>query len=193
MAVLPPAGAAGLGHRSGAVAGRDGDAADRTGGRPEQSEAVFFLAYLDEDATPRILQSAKIESILSASVHGADDRSVKHANAIPTLGVVPDQTDSVAFAATLDSPEHASAGEDQNIDPNSLPKTEAQALAYHRSERAKIRWRFGLSMVLLGVFLLIFCIFLPPDSRRVMFVIFSFVLLGLGLWDMDYGNKGIPR
>lgn len=51
------------------------------------------------------------------------------------------------------------------------------------------RWRFSVSMVLLGIFLLIFCMFLPADSRRVMFIIFSVVLLIVGLWGMDKANK----
>lgn len=51
------------------------------------------------------------------------------------------------------------------------------------------QWRFSISMVLLGIFLLIFCMFLPADSRRIMFIIFSITLLIVGLWGMDKANK----
>lgn len=55
------------------------------------------------------------------------------------------------------------------------------------------RWRFGLSMALLGIFLLFFCIFLPADNRRGIFISFSVILFIFGLWDMDASNKGDSR
>lgn len=56
----------------------------------------------------------------------------------------------------------------------------------------KKRWQFGLSMVLLGGFLLVFSNFLPQESRS-MFISFSIILFIAGLWDMDRANQGFSR
>lgn len=56
----------------------------------------------------------------------------------------------------------------------------------------KKRWQFGLSMVLLGGFLLMFCNFLPQDSRT-MFISYSVIVFIVGLWDMNRANQGFSR
>lgn len=104
---------------------------NQKGGRPEHSESIYFLAYMDQPAmtTPRF-QSREI----AASVEQDD------------LGCW-----------------------------------------------VQRRWRFGVSMGLLGLFLLGLCTYLPADGNRPLFVVFSVILAVVGLWDMDGANKGFPR
>jgi len=51
------------------------------------------------------------------------------------------------------------------------------------------QWRFGIALLLLGIFFLGFCFFLPNDARRWMFVAMACLVVLVGVWFADRANK----
>lgn len=51
------------------------------------------------------------------------------------------------------------------------------------------RLRFGLGLVLTGIFLLVFCTFLPADGRRGWFVAAACIVFLVGIWHVDRPAK----
>lgn len=177
--------------------------ADRKGGRPEQSEAIYFLAYADEQRVPQAGPSTVVTNI-NMGEGTASASSNESGSCSPTALTATAESDGIAGGTPPLSgletplfptgPESLENGREvNNIPGQSRSAVDAHCAATAWSERASARWRFGVSMVLLGVFLLAFCNLLPQDAHRPMFVSFSLALFTLGLWDMDRGNKGVPR
>jgi len=55
------------------------------------------------------------------------------------------------------------------------------------------QWRFGASLLFVGVFDLLFCIFLPSDGRRGWFVAAGCLVFFVGVWFVDRANKKLRR
>ena len=47
------------------------------------------------------------------------------------------------------------------------------------------RIRFGFGTMAVGIFLLILCVFLPPDARRGWFIAAAFLTFFVGVWHVD--------
>lgn len=157
---------------------------DRKGGRPESSEAVYFLAYIADD---RCLDADTVESSAKSPAANVNEKLRTECfadDASRSIAVAGSERNSAAspVSGVPDESVGATLLRNDNSNSGSSPKFSAT-----------IRWRFGLSMVLLGIFTLALCGFLPSDSRRLLFVGCSTILLVVGLWDMDRGNKGVPR
>lgn len=150
---------------------------NRKGGFPGQSESVFFLAFLDHEAS--------VGSLPEPQPHAAE----------PTLEDQAAEGGQFASGSSdrqRDVPQHQSSGFwrkmiSRFVRRNVFSESGTIEAALQR------RWRFGVSVVLVGTFLLSFCTYLPPDPRQGMFVAYSVILFILGLWDMDRANKGIAR
>lgn len=126
------------------------------GGRPEQSEAVYFLAFVDPQATLTSLPGAKIKAA-----------NLKQLESSGLWG-------KLIFRYM---------GKSVRNEPRSIKGDVA----------VQRRWQFGIATALFGIFLLIFCIFLPVDLRRGMLVGYAVILFIVGAWDMDEANKGNAR
>jgi hypothetical protein len=123
--------------------------AEKTGGYPDESEALIYLSF---------------------------DKSinVKRRNARSTTDITDNQ----------DEPASRSDG----FNASDASQEDRNQLQAHYANAGIRRWRFGESLALLGMFLLIFCEHLP-DTHRAMFVGFAIVLFSLGIWCMDRGNN----
>lgn len=51
------------------------------------------------------------------------------------------------------------------------------------------QWRFGAGLILLGIFLLQFCFFLPNDDRRWPFFGMGWLVVLVGAWFVDRAKK----
>ena len=51
------------------------------------------------------------------------------------------------------------------------------------------RIRFGFGTVAVGIFLLIFCTFLPPDTRRIWFIAAACLTFIVGAWHVEVPAK----
>lgn len=169
--------------------------ANPKGGFPDQSEAMFFLAYFDpaEDAEaiflaaeqcgPRFLNDSQEERLGHQSLSSIEQSSPNASGDAQKCGSIGKSGASVTGKSpeSFGSARHATCSDVQQD--------------YRGEDAGKVRkrWQFGLSMVLLGFFLLVLCSYFPDDSRRYMFLAFSVIVFVAGIWDMDRGNKGISR
>ena len=146
--------------------------ADRKGGYPDQSEAILYIAYVE-----------KIGAIADSSA--AIESPSQQIDAKKSLAVSEELTvcNSDDAQKTADI---AAAQRHKPLSDNHTPHSK-------NDEKANSRWRFGLSMLLMGTFLAVVAEKMIPESHRSMFIGFSVVLAILGLWDMDRANKGISR
>lgn len=55
------------------------------------------------------------------------------------------------------------------------------------------RWRYGLSIMLFSIFLLLLCFFFPADANRWLFVVASIVYFVIGIFDIDGAQRGKIR
>ena len=51
------------------------------------------------------------------------------------------------------------------------------------------RYRFGISLLMLAVFLMLLVVVLPNDDRRLYFVGFAFVMVIVAAWQIDLAKK----
>lgn len=130
--------------------------ADRKGGYHAEAEAVFFL-YFDKHCS----------DIGSPAVHAAAKQDAK---------LDPD----------ADRRTREMTGEKSRKTTSQLRSWILAFLGKNRHITPRGRWRFGVSMTLLSIFLLTFCLLLPSDSRRYIFVASSISILIVGLMQMSY-------
>lgn len=51
------------------------------------------------------------------------------------------------------------------------------------------RYRFGVSLLLLAVFLMLLVVILPSDDRRMYFAGFAFVMVAVAAWQIDLAKE----
>lgn len=51
------------------------------------------------------------------------------------------------------------------------------------------RYRFGVSLLLLAVFLMLLVVILPADDRRLYFAGFAFVMVAVAAWQIDLAKE----
>lgn len=144
--------------------------ADRRGGYPDQSEAIVFLTFL--------------EGPVRQSSFGGSQKTLSSSEQQSNTGEA-----ALAQAELKELDVYAGAA---SLVEQSTPNATNEFLS-PGNDKIGSRWRFGLSMVLLGMFLLAFSVYLLPEEDRSIFSIFSIVLFVAGLWDMDRANRGFER
>lgn len=145
---------------------------DRKGGYPDQSEAILYVAYVEKIGTTAD-GSAAIES--------------------PSQQIDAKKSLAVSEELTVCNSDDAQKTADIAAAQTHKPLSDNHTPHSKNDEKANSRWRFGLSMLLMGTFLAVVAEKMIPESHRSMFIGFSVVLAILGLWDMDRANKGISR
>ena len=51
------------------------------------------------------------------------------------------------------------------------------------------RYRFGVSLLLLAVFVMLLVVLLPADDRRIYFAAFAFVMVAVAAWQIDLAKE----
>lgn len=151
---------------------------DPKGGHPSRSEARIFLSFDDENLSNIDLGFIKDQELT--------DKSASQNN------IPPARTDEIQTPANDLAPVPCCYPLFRTRIWRLLADLMKESAEINNPAGTKKRWQFGLSMVLLGGFLLVFCNFLPQDSRS-MFICFSVILFIVGLWDMDRANQGFSR
>lgn len=171
---------------------------DRKGGYPEQSEAILYVAYFEKSYLPDV--GAKIDdhplakNAPKTSAAPEEFTNCQEVNLQLTTAITSGSSEKPSDLGHRPSEMHqAELEEAENSDIHELSPSNNHMP--HPKNEAKInsRWRFGLSMLLMGTFLAVVAEKMIPESHRSMFIGFSVVLAIMGLWDMDRANKGFSR
>lgn len=148
------------------------------GGDPAKSCAIVFLMFDENSLKP------------AESIVGGSNETIKPFNRPPIATEMKLPWSSTNYRPSIEissgSSDWVKKLWDSVSGKNSSAKSGDGACSSQR------RWRFGASMALFSVFLLELCSFLPETSRG-MFILFSVVLIIIGIYDMDKGNMGISR
>lgn len=155
-----------------------GDLASATGNRlgirQWQSFERWFKRHVEPD-----LKSMSLKSGIPAL------RVTRVAN---RRGGYPNQSEAVYFLSF----QQAATADTNAIDCQPVEISNQQASISSDTAASDRRWRFGLSFVLLSIFVLTSRSLLPAHFQQ-LFAGFSIVLFFAGLWEMDGGNNGTLR
>lgn len=75
-------------------------------------------------------------------------------------------------------------------EPESLTNRIGRIVSYPPTPSGNVRrYRFGVSLLLLAVFLMLLVTILPADDRRLYFVGFAIVMVAVAAWQIDLAKK----
>ena len=74
--------------------------------------------------------------------------------------------------------------------PESLSTRIGRIISYPPTPAGNVkRYRFGMGLMLLAVFLMLLVIVLPDDDRRWIFAGFAFLMVAVAAWQIDLAKK----
>ncbi len=75
-------------------------------------------------------------------------------------------------------------------EPESLSARIGRIISYPPTPAGNVkRYRFGMGLMLLAVFLMLLVIVLPDDDRRWIFAGFAFLMVAVAAWQIDLAKK----
>lgn len=173
-----------------------GDLASPIGIRLDGRHWHSFKKWFDRHVASELLQLAMDSGVPALQAVRLSNRK----------GGFPDQAESIFYLVFFESEENLpTLIFPQSKESHSLwqklkfyfsnPNSVSERLSRASEDVAAVdrRWKFGISTVLFGIFLLIFCTFLPMDLRRGILIGYAIILAIIGFWDMDEANRGNTR
>lgn len=75
-------------------------------------------------------------------------------------------------------------------EPESLRARIGRIISYPPSPAGNVRrYRFGMALMLLAVFLMLLVVVLPDDDRRWLFAGFSILMVAVAVWQIDLAKE----